>query len=631
MKNRKQKAHKFYKKHKTQENLEKYANLCRELDAEISLAYESYNTRVEKNIKSDPKQFFKFAKDKMKSGSFPSRMHFEELASTDPKEICNQFARFFQTVYKTSDDVRDFDYFSHLPDHINDVSVQQISVAEILTTLKGLDATKGPGPDGIPPALIKNLASVFVKPLFWLFNLSLQSGQFPSSWKKSFLVPIFKSGKRSEIKNYRGIAMISCIPKLFEAIVNQKIFEQVKNRITCNQHGFYKGRSTATNLLEFVNFSLASMDRGNAVETLYTDFSKAFDRVDIPMLLHKLERLGFGEKLLQWIESYLTNRLQLVRFKGHLSDPVNVTSGVPQGSHLGPLLFILFVNDVTLVLNRLKVLIYADDMKLYMEIKTQSDFQAFQQEIDFFHKWCTKSLLDLNVKKCSIISYTRKHTNNNFECTLGQQSVERCSKIRDLGVILDSKLTFTDHHNTIVNKANNMLSFIKRFSYHFRDPYTIKTLYVAYVRSILEYCSVVWSPYQVVHCNRIESVQKQFLLYALRKLGWSSFPLPPYESRCMLINIDTLKKRREIAMVTFVNDIVSQRVKSEYLLENLNFYAPMRSLRTRNLFVLNSYRTDYAKNGPMNSMMNAYNKYGEIIDITMSRTILRKKICMRGR
>ena len=135
--------------------------------------------------------------------------------------------------------------------------------------------------------------------------------------------------------------------------------------------------------------------------------------------------------------------------------------------------------------------------------------------------------------------------------------------VRDLGVILDSKLTFTDHYNTIIHKANNMLGFIKRFSYNFQDPYTLKTLYI----TILEYCSVVWSPYQALHEQRIESVQKQFLLYALRKLNWNILPLPPYEARLQLIHIDTLKTRRNYAQLSFVNDIVSQRVDSYVLLE----------------------------------------------------------------
>lgn len=218
----------------------------------------------------------------------------------------------------------------------------------------------------------------------------------------------------SDIRNYRGIAIISCIPKLFEAIINKNIFAQIKNRITHMQHGFYKGRSTATNLLEFINFSLTAMDNGNHVEALYTDFSKAFDRIDIPMLLFKLQKMGIEPRLLKWLESYLTNRQQIIKVKGKTSHPIQVTSGVPQGSHLGPLLFILYINDISFILKKTKVLIYADDMKLYMEIRNQEDINIFQNEIRIFHTWCSKNLLQLNIKKCNLISFSRKRNTPNI-------------------------------------------------------------------------------------------------------------------------------------------------------------------------------------------------------------------------
>lgn len=264
--------------------------------------------------------------------------------------------------------------------------------------LNNLDVSKGSGRNGIPSLFMKSLAVELTTPLFWLFNMSLESGIFPKSWKSSYLVPIFKNGKKSDIRNYRGIAIISCIPKLFEAIINEKLFNQIKSRITNAQHGFFKGRSTNTNLIEFVKYSLTAMDNGHHVEALYTDFSKAFDRVDIPMLLFKLQKLGTESNLLKWIQSYLTNRQQIVRFKESKSNPIQVTSGVPQGSHLGPLLFILFANDISLILKHIKVLIYADDMKLYLEIIDKEDINIFQNEIKVFYTWCNKSLLQLNVK-----------------------------------------------------------------------------------------------------------------------------------------------------------------------------------------------------------------------------------------
>lgn len=269
------------------------------------------------------------------------------------------------------------------------------------------------------------------------------------------------------------------------------------------------------------------------------------------------------------------------------------------------------------------MLIYADDMKLYLEIRNEEDINVFRNEIEKFYIWCKKSLLELNVKKCNLISFSRKRTTPRISISLGNQNVEKCERVRDLGVILDSKLSFVDHYNTIIHRANNMLGFIKRFCYNFHDPYTIKTLYIAYVRSIMEYCSIVWSPFSMTHEERLESVQKQFLLYALRKLGWTSFPLPPYKARCMLIDIQTLKERREIARVSFVNDIVSQRIDSTEILSKLNFYAPSRQLRNRNLFLTNHHRTNYAKNGPLNQMMAIYNQHCETIDFTMSRQNLK--------
>ena len=341
-------------------------------------------------------------------------------------------------------------------------------------------------------------------------------------------------------------------------------------------------------------------------------------------MLFKLSKVGFNHNLIKWVQSYLLGRTQRVRFEGNLSSVVNVTSGVPQGSHLGPLLFILFVNDVEHVLSNLNVLIYADDMKLFMKICKPSDLEFFQGEVNNFHIWCTKSLLEINVKKCISITFTKKHNVRQDTISIGQQTVERCNQVRDLGVILDSELTFVEHYNNIIFKASNMLGFIKRFSFHFNDPYTIKTLYVTYVRPLLEYCSVVWAPYQDTHKDRIESVQKQFLLYALRRLGWNSFRLPSYESRCMLIKIDSLEKRREFAMLAFINDVIGQRVNDANILEKLNFYAPTRYLRNRNLFYINNQRTNYAQNGPLNNMMFCYNKHCTIIDVTMNKNQIKK-------
>ena len=367
----------------------------------LNTAFEEYNEKIESDIKSCPKTFFNYVHTKLKSNNTPSRMSLDGDVANDEEGICNLFANFFQEIYTTfSEADRDRDYFAFIPEFHNNISINQLTEQEVFETLKNLDAAKGPGPDGIAPVFLKNLASELSSPLFNLFNMSLSTGKFPETWKRSFLVPIFKSGSKSNIRNYRGIAILSCIPKLFESIINNKIFQQVKNRITAKQHGFFKGRSTTSNLLEFVTFTLNSLHNGNHVEALYTDFSKAFDRIDIPLLIFKLQKIGIEVGLLKWLESYLVKREQIVRFQNKMSGPIQVTSGVPQGSHLGPLLFILYVNDISFIINKLNLLIYADDIKLFMEIRNSHDITSFQNEIKTFYTWCNKSLLKLNVKKC---------------------------------------------------------------------------------------------------------------------------------------------------------------------------------------------------------------------------------------
>jgi hypothetical protein len=167
-------------------------------------------------------------------------------------------------------------------------------------------------------------------PLLHIFNLLLSTGTFPSKWKDSFLIPIFKTGKRNDVGNYRGVAILSCFAKLFEVTVYDYIFFSVKSSIMSAQHGFFKGRSTVTNLIEFTSYVLNCMENGVQVDAIYTDFSKAFDKVSHRLLLRKLAKLGFGGSFLAWIGSYLTGREQFVKASGSKSRRFSVRSGSPR-------------------------------------------------------------------------------------------------------------------------------------------------------------------------------------------------------------------------------------------------------------------------------------------------------------
>lgn len=333
---------------------------------------------------------------------------------------------------------------------------------------------------------------------------------FLDEWKVSFLVPIFKAGSKNDVKNYRGICKLSAIPKLFESIVKCKLEFFIKEHISVSQHGFVSGRSTATNLVYFTSSVLNSFERGCQVDTVYTDFSKAFDSVNHNVLIHKLKCFGFHSSMLRWISSFLRNRVQLVKLDSIHSNPFHCCSGVPQGSHLGPLLFIMFINDITSVLSYSQCLLYADDLKLFLSISSINDCIKLQSDIDALSIWCKVNCLHLNIAKCNVTTFSRSSNPIIHRYSIDSLYLTRVNKVKDLGVVFDQALTFCDHVDYITSKANSMVGFIKRNTVEFSNPHSLITLFSALARSLLEYCDIVWCPFYQVHIDRVERVQRRF-------------------------------------------------------------------------------------------------------------------------
>jgi hypothetical protein len=490
---------------------------------------------------------------------------------------------------------------------------------------------KGAGDDGIPPSFVKSCADSLKSPLLYIFNLSLSSGIFPTKWKKSFLIPIFKAGKRTDIGNYRGVAILSCFAKLFEVPVYSHLFFAVKSIISPSQHGFVSGRSTVTNLIEFTSYIINNLENGLQIDAIYTDFSKAFDKVNHRLLLRKLNALGFGGSFLEWIASYLTDRKQYVKACGKNSRIISVNSGVPQGSHLGPLLFIIFINDITTCFKHLRFLLYADDLKVFCPIRGVDDYQHAQSELEALSRWCMDNELHLNLNKCKVISFSRNRTTLRYDYELSRHILERTDSMRDLGVLLDRKLDFRSHIEELIVRAARMLGYVRRIGREFKDPYTIKTLYVSFVRSLLEYGGIIWNPYYAVHSNRIESIQKTFLKYALRNLNWDrNSILPPYCQRCRLIDIDALDDRRRFSCVMFVNDVLCGAMDCPNILSKIKLVVPTYRTRNRMLLAEASHRTNYGYNEPLNRAIRTFNEFAENFEFGIGRCVLRDRL-KRGR
>lgn len=354
------------------------------------------------------------------------------------------------------------------------------------------------------------------------------------------------------------------------------------------------------------------------------------DRVRHKYLITKLRELGVHSGVLHWIESYLADRTQYVKIAGHSSRQFSVTSGIPQGSHLGPLLFLLFFDDISTVIKSSECSMYADDLKIYKRIRTVLDCTALQRDLEAVAMWCERNCLYLNIGKCKHMSFYRNRTPITFGYAIDEQQLERIYEVRDLGVLFDVQLTFKRHAEYVVAKAYSMLGFIKRVCKEFNDVRALKSVYCAHVRSHLEYASVVWQPHCANQIRSIESVQKKFVLYALRRTVRRDehFRLPPYASRCEVIGIDDLAKRRKDLSAFFVFDVLRERINAPILRSNFIVNQPRRNLRRHELLFVNFHRTEYGFYDPIDNLCRIFNEqqFSGLYDDVITRGVFRKRV-----
>jgi hypothetical protein len=355
------------------------------------------------------------------------------------------------------------------------------------------------------------------------------------------------------------------------------------------------------------------------VDVIYTDFAKAFDTVLHRVLVAKLESIGFHSSFLRWIASYLRDRKCFVKIDGQVSGSFFASSGVPQGSILGPLLFLFFINDIVLKIRHSQVLLYAHDLKLFRPINGADDIYLLQDDLNEVVSWCQSNHLYLNVLKCCSMSLSKSKSMIESIYFIKNCRLNKVDNMLDLGVVFDSKLMFNKHLDYIIPKAYKALALIRRHGTKFTDPYTFKSLYSAFVRSRLAYAAIIWSPVASIHVNRVERVQRVFTKMALRYL-FRKVDMPAYNARILLIGLQPLDTRRKLMSIIFIFDLVNGNIQSPCLLSALNFYVPARSLRYNDIFYIN-WRTKYIANEPLNRAMLLYNNLSRshLLDFSASR------------
>lgn len=372
------------------------------------------------------------------------------------------------------------------------------------------------------------------------------------------------------------------------------------------------------------------MDSGNQIDAVYTDLKAAFDRVDLAILLGRLEKIGMSAPFVCWFKSYLTNRELYVKIGSEKSMKFSNLSGVPQGSNLGPLLFVIFINEIAMILPPGCRIFYADDVKIYMVIKSLIECMELQSRLSCFQTWCIRNNLTLSIGKCLVISFHRKLKPIMFDYHLDGHLLQRVEQVRDLGVTLDSALTFRTHYNDIISRANKQLGFIFKISDEFRDPTCLRSLFCSLVRPILEFSVVVWCPHHANWITRMEAVQKKFVKFALRGLPWlDPLNLPSYEDRCRLLGLVTLERRRFNAQAIFVAKILKGEIDSPPILQEINLYAPERRLRQRDFLQLGARNAQYGQYDPVRYMCSSFNAVFDLFDFNVSCDSFRFQLCQR--
>lgn len=419
------------------------------------------------------------------------------------------------------------------------------------------------------------------------------------------------------MKNYRPISILNNFAKVLETVIYSRIYPLVSNYISNDQHGFVEKRSTVSNLASFTQYAFKTLDVCGQVDTIYTDISKAFDHINHLLLLKKLETFGFSDTLILLFSSYLTNRIQYVYYNGHKSQPFRAVSGVPQGSNLGPLMFLLFINDLVQQIECNKC-IFADDLKIFTAIRSETDCINLQTELTTIERWCSANNLQLNVTKCKIVTYTRKVNPLTFNYSINGTAVARVSTIKDLGVHFDRALTFSVHRDNIISSATKMLGFLIRNSRSFQIG-TMKLLYFTYVRSKLEYASVIWNPYYTIHKISLENVQRRFLKYLFFKVE-GTYPCRGYDHQLLLqkFNILSLEIRRQQQLLKFVYNLVHSKIDSPQLLAQLQFFVPRSAARHVPTFYTPYARLNSSLNSPIISMCRAFNTVSPDCDINFT-------------
>ena len=403
-------------------------------------------------------------------------------------------------------------------------SIEELKITEqgVLNLLGKINVSKSIGPDEIPSRVLLETRHELVSVLTLIFNQSLKEGQLPQDWLSANVTPIHKKGLKDNVENYRPISLTCICCKLMEHIIHSHISKYLEcNKILLkNQHGFRNNHSCTTQLISALHDFSYSLNNRRSVCIAVFDFSKAFDTVPHKLLLRKLQYYGICGNTHNWIAAFLTSRLQRVVLDGTQSEWLPVTSGVPQGSVLGPLLFLLYINDIASGVSS-TIRLFADDLIIYRDISSENSHNLLQNDINVLFDWSQRWLMKFNSKKCNMVLLSKSKSLNKPNYKLGNDNLLYIDSFTYLGITISSTLNWSEHVNSVYFKATRALNFITR-NLSICDTKHKSLAYTSIVRPHLEYAAASWDPYQKNHIALLNKVPNRAARFCFNDYGYTS-------------------------------------------------------------------------------------------------------------
>ena len=546
-------------------------------------AVKQNNKHIENKIMTtnNARSFYSYVNKKLKTPTILPPMHdANSKVLIQPEEKANLLNSCFSKVFISDDNQKPL-----LQSLINNTTIRemplfQITPSMVKKSISHLKNSVSQTPDNIPSFFLKKTSNSLANPLAYIFNCTIHEKQIPDIWRRAIVIPIHKKGLKNNPHNYRPVSLTSVVCRTEEHIIHEHItLHTTENNILSEtQHGFLTKRSTLTQQLQLVNQLTLNYENNTTTDIIYLDFAKAFDTVPHNKLIHILKHIKINPLIIIWIQNFLQNRSQQTAVENSLSKSCSITSGVPQGSVLGPQLFTLFLNILLRELESIPQIVpyaFADDLKI---ISTHP--QQLQTSLDTITAWSKLWQLKINPTKSEHIQFTSRtqpQTQNTYK--IDNQTIQRTKAVRDLGICLTEDLKWSVQTSKVHSKAIPIMYTILR-SFRTQNPNTYTTLYKTYVRPIIEYNCSIWNPNQYIKyqtpinlsdIRRIESVQTKFTRLLCQKLNIN---YDNYQHRLNILQMETLESRRLkadlILVYKFQNNLIDLNMDEFFTKSNLN-------------------------------------------------------------